>query len=1127
MKKLAVILILAFASVSAFAQTSLSGRRFDVRTFGAKCDASTDDTTAIAAAITAATTAGGIVDLPDGTCIVTGLTVPGGVTLRGKGKYVTTIKSSTNGVILNLVQGSGTFAFFGPKILDLAVDGSDSGSSQIGIQATDATYVRDIVIEDVYISDCGSHGLSVGLAFSSSFKNIYSNSNQGYNFFYNSPNMPSNYFYGLYSGDISSTSPAGYRIKQGTFTCWSCNGINTVGGSTGYWAVIGGKNGDIDGDTTAYYATANFQDCNIEGAKTAGVLNYPGSVPSFRGLTTFVGLSASSGSYIAIDYDTDASLTPENSQRGYIDDTVIFSNSPASFYSNSQPIRSDGNPPLSVHGRGPLIAGGGAGGMIGTYYNTATSRVERLNRDDGYAPTIALTGSASYTNPGVRAYRMNCGSPCTLTLPSPVYYENGNEFITVYNLSATGVNVTIAANGGAAVNGSSYVMSIQGQSAILYPDVTSLDWKVVGNRIGAMSTGYYPVADSAHTITQSGSLIQNSSGSILFGGTLLWADNTYNIGGVSDNRPAHIYSATDIISPKIYNVSGGACYSSGSGSPEASVTCEPGSIYLRTNGSWYIKASGSGNTGWTLVSTTTALSGSGTTGTLAKFTAGTTIGDSIVSESSTLLTVAGRETLNGITINTDATGTVASLTAAATFTKNDTNTRSFDVVRIKPTLNTGGSNTGTTINMLSIDSTNTATTGLSVNLLYAQYGGSLKFGVDSSGAITFATGVRQVFPSSSTVTSLNIGQLAGDPSSAVNGDISYNTNTNKFRCYENSAWTNCIGATPSLTSTQLAFGDGSNLLTSSSALTYATSTKILSIVNGSGATGLVLNGSSDTSNVKFGAASMPGNQGGIFFPFVGGGNSSGPGIWWGSSASYSTMSGIYLNNGFTFQGASSTHDHLKIAEGTGTSSNGTVRWDFAPSSSLITQTLSTSATGTALVGDAITVTSTGTAAANFGYSQTFTLENGSASNVAATSISHTWATATAGSETGRIAFSTNLAGAGVGEAFAIDGGQFYGTLYSKGNISGSVTIDFKNGNVVTATLTGNVTSLAFSNIKTGGIYYLHFIQDALGPWTLTVPTALKVNGGYTISAGVNKRDLLICSATSTTQLYCSKAQDQQ
>jgi hypothetical protein len=898
-------------------------------------DGVTDDTACFQSALDDAAAAGGkLVYAPAATYKVTGLSVEGGVTLEGDGKFKTIIYSVTNATILDLVTGVGDYAFLGPKIKDLWVKGNNTGSSQIGIKADDASAFRDVVIENVTISNAGSYGLYRGNVFSSEFRNIYSTGNSNYNFFILSPNMPSNYDYGHYSGDISAAAPAGYRVKQGTFTCWSCNGINTVAGSTGWWAVIGGKNGDIDGDTTAFYASASFVDCNIEGAKTAGILNYPGSLPSFKGLTTFVGLTASSGSYIAIDYDTDASLTPENSQRGYIEDTVIFSNAPASFYANSQPIHADGTPPVSVNGRGPKIAGAA---FYDTFYNSATARTEKINRVDGYAPVVDITTSISYTAPGPRAFRVNCAAPCTLTLPSPNFYDQGNEIITVFNISATGVNVTLAANGGAAVNGSSYVMSIQGQAAQLYPDFTSLDWRVVGNRIGAGSTDYYPIFNSAHTITSTGSLIQNSSTNLLFGGTTLYGtDNTLNIGSSGDNRPQHIYVGTDVTSPKIYNASGGACYTSGSATPEASVTCEPGSIYLRTNGTWYIKASGSGNTGWSLV-------------------------------------------------------------------------------------NTSGS--------------------------------------------------------------------------------------------------------AALTNTYVGYG-ASSVLAGTSDFIYATSTKTLTITNGSGASSIFLTGTSDTSKVNFGSGSVPGNQGGIVFPFVGGGMSTGPGVWWCGSASYASCSGLYINNGLTYQGTSSTHDHLKLAAATGTSSNGTVIWDWAPSSSLLTQTLSTSATGTAHVGNAITLTSTGTAAANFGWQQTVALENGAGTNttVAATAIAHTWSVATAGSETGRVAISTNLAGAGVGEAFVVEGSQFYGT-YATANITGAATINFNTGNSQQLTLTGNVTATTLTGLKSGGLYFIIFKMDGTGGWTLA-STNIKVNGAdLTITGTATTGRTLFTCMSDGTSLYCTKTLD--
>ena len=340
------------------------------------------------------------------------------------------------------------------------------------------------------------------------------------------------------------------------------------------------------------------------------------------------------------------------------------------------------------------------------------------------------------------------------------------------------------------------------------------------------------------------------------------------------------------------------------------------------------------------------------------------------------------------------------------------------------------------------------------------------------------------------------------------------------------SFSSCAGAS-SLTATYVAYGDGSNLLTGTSDLAYSTVAKTLTITSAS--TGNInLSTTSTNSAFKLNGATHPGTAGGLILPFVGGGNGDAPGLWWTSSASYGSTSGLFLSNGFNFQGANSTHDNLKINQGTASSSSGTTRYTFAPSSSLFTQNLSTASTGATHDATQIDLTSSGGAGgANLGIGQLYRIENSGSSLTDAARISVNWTTATAASETSRIVFATTQSGLGLGDSFTIEGDQHYGVLWDKGNISGSVTLDFINGNTVTATLTGNVTSLAFSNLRTGGVYYIHFIQNALGPWTLTVPAALKVEGGYTITASVNARDLLICSATSTTQLYCAKAQNQQ
>lgn len=60
--------------------------------------------------------------------------------------------------------------------------------------------------------------------------------------------------------------------------------------------------------------------------------------------------------------------------------------------------------------------------------------------------------------------------------------------------------------------------------------------------------------------------------------------------------------------------------------------------------------------------------------------------------------------------------------------------------------------------------------------------------------ITFPDGVRQIFNPNGTSAGLNIGSQSGDPSTLINGDIWYDSATNKFRCRENSLSIDCIGS---------------------------------------------------------------------------------------------------------------------------------------------------------------------------------------------------------------------------------------------------------------------------------------------------------------------------------------------
>lgn len=87
---------------------------------------------------------------------------------------------------------------------------------------------------------------------------------------------------------------------------------------------------------------------------------------------------------------------------------------------------------------------------------------------------------------------------------------------------------------------------------------------------------------------------------------------------------------------KIY-LNGSPTLTSGSGTPESVVTATPGSLFLRTDtGSLYIKATGTGNTGWVVSS----LTGSGTANTVTKWTGTSTLGNSTTTDDGTTLTLA-------------------------------------------------------------------------------------------------------------------------------------------------------------------------------------------------------------------------------------------------------------------------------------------------------------------------------------------------------------------------------------------------------------------------------------------------------------------------------------------------------
>ena len=581
-----------------------------VTDYGCAGDGVTNDTTCISNALTAAAAAGGYkVYLPAGTYLVTGLTFTGQIEIEGDGDGKTIIYSTTNAPIVN-VDPNGSFR--GPTIRNLTIRGSVSaGGSQIGLNVDDATYVHSVRVSNVTIENTGDYGLYVGNAFSSTFENMFISNTADYPLLYNASQMPQNRFESIYIGDLRSGVTSGFRIKAGAFHCTNCNGVNTVVANS-WWATLGKKAG-TDGDVSNGSAYAHWDGGNAESTVAGGIRHYYNSQSTVGPGFQFAGDASGSGTYIAMLYEVDSAIFPPQFSKGVISDKVVFANSPASFFANSQPIQSNDIPPVMIEGQGPRVAGGD---NVLSYYDSTKTKALPLTSSGGFFETYEVTATANgvYDRPGVRMIKADCAAACTVEIPWPGWYRAG-EYLTIYDASGAAAtnNVTVNVGSGGTINGgASYTINRDLETITLVPDESGTNWVVVtnypGGKVPSIQGGgtpnldFYPTWSSTQGILSLSSGIYNLSGQTVFTNDVLAnTDNADDIGTSGGNRFRTIYAATGFSGPK-YTVAGNIFWSSGAGSPEGAVTADIGSIYSRNNGSSnttiYAKTSGGGNTGW-------------------------------------------------------------------------------------------------------------------------------------------------------------------------------------------------------------------------------------------------------------------------------------------------------------------------------------------------------------------------------------------------------------------------------------------------------------------------------------------------------------------------------------------------
>ena len=145
--------------------------------YGAKCDGSTDDSTAFTNAMTAVNSAGGVLSIPAGTCVVNStLTIShGGVVISGAGWKATKLTTSTANLPQIVAQNPATDWQVRDIWLTRSATATSPGDGIDGCLTTAAC--NNPVIQNVMI-DSAYDGIKLGAAAYGAIRNVVSQSNQ-------------------------------------------------------------------------------------------------------------------------------------------------------------------------------------------------------------------------------------------------------------------------------------------------------------------------------------------------------------------------------------------------------------------------------------------------------------------------------------------------------------------------------------------------------------------------------------------------------------------------------------------------------------------------------------------------------------------------------------------------------------------------------------------------------------------------------------------------------------------------------------------------------------------------------------------------------------------------------------
>jgi polygalacturonase len=155
----------------------------NVKHHGAKGDGSTDDTTAINAAITATASTGGVVYFPPGVYVHTGLTMTTNTRLVGSLAVVSEFAPATSGVILKYTGAGAAIAVTananhnGPSVEHIGMLGPSAGGSTIGLFVDGSGSVMQVgSIKSVRAKGFGT-GIKLNNTYQTSLLDCYADGN--------------------------------------------------------------------------------------------------------------------------------------------------------------------------------------------------------------------------------------------------------------------------------------------------------------------------------------------------------------------------------------------------------------------------------------------------------------------------------------------------------------------------------------------------------------------------------------------------------------------------------------------------------------------------------------------------------------------------------------------------------------------------------------------------------------------------------------------------------------------------------------------------------------------------------------------------------------------------------------